>query len=61
MVQFSVILSKKQFFDLQVRYRQDLRVVHIRGIYLSKDHDPFEYDFYLKPETNQLISVRKQW
>jgi hypothetical protein len=56
----SPIISKEQFFDSQVRHFKDPKVVRIRGIYLSKDHDPFDCDFYLKPETNQLISVRKQ-
>lgn len=56
----SPILSKEQFFDSQVRHFKNPKFVHIRGIYLLKDHDPFDLDFYLKPETNQLISVREQ-
>lgn len=56
----SPIISKAQFFDAQVRHFYDSKVVRIRGIYLSKDHDPFDWSFYLNPETNQLISVREQ-
>jgi hypothetical protein len=56
----SPIISKAQFFDAQVRHFQDSKVVRIRGIYLSKDHDPFDCSFYLNPETNQLISLREQ-
>ena len=56
----SPIISKAQFFDAQVRHMNDSKVVRIRGIYLSKDHDPFDCSFYLNPETNQLISVREQ-
>ena len=55
----STITSKDQFFDAQVRHFQDSKVVRIGGIYLSKDHDPFDYSFYLNLETNQLISVRE--
>ena len=55
-----LIINKEQFFNLQVRHLKDPKVVRIRGIYLSKYHDPFDCEFYLKSETNQLISVIKQ-
>ena len=48
----SPLISKEQFFDSQVRHLKDPKVVRICGIYLSKDHDPFECDLYLQSDTN---------
>ena len=51
----SSIKSKQQFRDSQVNHCQSESTVIIHGIYLSKDHLPFDATFYYNKITGNLI------
>ena len=55
----SRIRTKPQFADSQLNHLKSKSTVIIHGIYLSKDHLPFDALFYFNTETNLLITVKK--
>ena len=54
----SEIKSKTEFVDSQINHCKSKNTVIIRGIYLSKDHLPFDAIFYYNKKTNILITAK---